>query len=238
MPDSSHGWVAMLVGPAPPNVEHKPTCYALCLVLYQFATKHPGFNESAENEIKEVLQLQQLVPNAYLSYKLVLGLDHHLQCGNSLLLNEGIFIKFNRELAVGVMHIPTLLSVQFKVSSSTTIGQVDLKFTINLYWFVALGGFPSLLLVFTPSFEASKSRSCDQDHITNFFTSSRRLPALDVRATSSSSLPPKSDLMPPGIALSTPLNAIHSPDDALRLIIGDYTMIDSTIDSPSDVYED
>eukprot|EP01018_Ginkgo_biloba_P031562 Gb_39554 [translate_table: standard] len=83
-----------------------------------------------------------------------------------------------------------------------------------------------------------QSRAHDWDRITDFFTSSRRLLFLEVMGASSSSLPARSDLMPLGIAPPTPLSLSHSLDDGLRLIIGDYIMIDSTADSPSDAYED
>eukprot|EP01018_Ginkgo_biloba_P039495 Gb_11329 [translate_table: standard] len=83
-----------------------------------------------------------------------------------------------------------------------------------------------------------QSRARDQDRITNVFTSSKRLMAVDVRGASSSSLRARSNLMPPKIALPTHLSLSHSPDDTLRLIIGDYTIIDSTVDSPSNAYED
>eukprot|EP01018_Ginkgo_biloba_P013783 Gb_31973 [translate_table: standard] len=83
-----------------------------------------------------------------------------------------------------------------------------------------------------------QSRAHDWDRITSFFTSSRRLPTLHVRGASSSSLQARSNLMSPGIGLPTPLNSSHSPGDALRLIIGNYTVIVNTVDSPFDAYED
>eukprot|EP01018_Ginkgo_biloba_P017398 Gb_27678 [translate_table: standard] len=84
----------------------------------------------------------------------------------------------------------------------------------------------------------SWSKACDLDRITIYFTSSKRLPALDVRGgDSSSSLPTRRGFRPPRIALPTPLSLSRSPIDALRLIIGDYTVIDNTANSHSEAHE-
>eukprot|EP01018_Ginkgo_biloba_P013017 Gb_28734 [translate_table: standard] len=84
----------------------------------------------------------------------------------------------------------------------------------------------------------TQSRARDQERITNYFFSSRRFLALDVRGASYPSLPVRRGFRPPRIASPTPLNPSRSPTDTLKVIIGDYTMIDNIADSPLDAHED
>eukprot|EP01018_Ginkgo_biloba_P028784 Gb_03430 [translate_table: standard] len=79
-------------------------------------------------------------------------------------------------------------------------------------------------------------RAHNQDSITNFFTSFKGCWASNVRsvvASSCSSLHVKRVLRAPRIASSTHLSPNRSFDRIVRLIIGDYIVIDSTAISTS-----